>query len=52
MADSIEVHCAHCGKLLGTITYVPGSQTIGCTCGKSTEVSIYKDGTVSIYKSR
>ncbi len=47
MAETIIVRCAHCGEKIGDITFVPGSQRIGCTkCGFSTLVKIHKDGSV------
>ena len=47
MADTIIVRCAHCGALIGEITFVPGTQRLGCpSCDKMTIVDIYESGRV------
>ena len=49
MADTIDVKCGHCGNDLGSVTFVPGRQVIGCKeCGNRTRVEISKSGTVEI----
>jgi hypothetical protein len=46
MADTIIVRCAYCGQKIGEITFVPGTQTVGCKCKGITKVTIYNDGSV------
>lgn len=48
MTDSINVKCSYCGRDLGSVTYVPGRQIIGCYCGARTEVYISHSGDVHI----
>lgn len=52
MSDTIIVRCTHCGEKIGDITFVPGTQRIGCPkCGKRTEVVISKAGSVNTWKA-
>ncbi len=47
MAETIIVRCYSCGHEIGRISYVPGSQKIGCPkCGAKTDVRIDKNGNV------
>jgi len=50
MSDTIIVRCAYCGNSIGEITFVKGSQTIGCDCKGITKVTIYNDGSVETEK--
>ncbi len=46
MAETIIVRCAYCGEKIGEISYVPGTQVIGCQCERRTDVRITADGEV------
>ena len=51
MADEIIIRCANCGEVIGKISYIPGSQIIGCKhCGKKTYVEIDEDGNIRTEK--
>ncbi len=53
MAETIIVRCAYCGEKIGEITFVPGSQVVGCPkCKGITKVTIYKDGSVDTDRHR
>lgn len=53
MSDTIIVRCSYCGKEVGRITFVPGSQRIGCeSCKGVTRVEISKDGSVHLYQHK
>jgi phage FluMu protein Com len=47
MADTVIVRCSYCGEKIGEITFVPGSQTVGCPqCKGVTKVTISESGSV------
>ena len=47
--DTIIVRCSHCGTEIGHVSYVPGTQIIGCKqCNKRTSVQVFDTGFVNI----
>jgi phage FluMu protein Com len=53
MADTIIVRCSYCGKHIGDVTFVPGTQEVGCPeCKGVTRVIINKDGSVKMAQAK
>ena len=53
MADTITVRFSYCGNHIGEVTFVPGTQEVGCPeCKGVTRVIIYKDGSVKMEQAK
>jgi phage FluMu protein Com len=53
MTDTIIVRCSYCGEKIGEVTFVPGSQNVGCPkCKGVTRVIILKDGSVKMEQAK